>query len=173
MACVHIYTGDGKGKTTAALGLALRMSGSGGRVLIVRFLKTEDSGELKALRQLPGVEVLPATKAFGFYFQMTDREKEEARAYYTDLFYRAKAKAKEERVDLFVLDELTAVYNYELIPRKEWMTFLRQRPEWMEIVMTGRDPAPELLEEADYVSEIHKRKHPFDRGVKARKGIEY
>ena len=86
---VHIYCGDGKGKTTAALGLALRAAGRGMKVVIARFLKTEDSGEVKMLCQLPGIVLLPCRKSFGFTFSMGEEEKKEASRYYQDLFARA------------------------------------------------------------------------------------
>ena len=93
MGCVHVYCGDGKGKTSAALGLALRAAGRGWRVVVARFLKNDDSGELLPLCGIPGVEVLPCEKSFGFYRTMTDAEKAEAGEYYRELLERAWRRA--------------------------------------------------------------------------------
>ena len=101
---IHIYCGDGKGKTTAALGLALRAAGRGRKVLISRFLKTEDSGDVPVLRNIPGIEVMPCQKTFGFTFQMSLEEKEEAGLYYTEQFQKALKLA--EDADLLILDEI-------------------------------------------------------------------
>ena len=94
MGCVHVYCGDGKGKTSAALGLALRAAGRGWRVVVARFLKNDDSGELLPLCGIPGVEVLPCEKSFGFYRTMTDAEKAEAGEYYRELLERAWRRAE-------------------------------------------------------------------------------
>ena len=106
MNCVHIYCGDGKGKTTAAVGLAVRMQGCGYPVVIARFLKTDESGEVRALENLPGITVIPCKKTFGFTWQMTREEREEAALYYSGLFETAvslarEACAKAERLFLF------------------------------------------------------------------------
>lgn len=169
--CIHIYCGDGKGKTTAAMGLALRAAGSGKKVVVVQFLKDGTSSELHILRQLPQMQVLVCEECFGFFWNMTEEQKEAAGRAYTELFDRASQAAKKGAF-LLVMDELIAAYNHRLVDREQVLAFLREKPESLEVVMTGREPAPELLELADYVSEIQKRKHPFDRGVGARRGIE-
>ena len=101
---VHIYWGDGKGKTTAALGLALRAAGRGKQVVIARFLKTEDSGEVFLLRQVPGIRLLPCAKSFGFTFQMDEKIRQEAALFYGGLFSQAVREAK--GADLLILDEI-------------------------------------------------------------------
>lgn len=170
--CIHIYCGDGKGKSTAAMGLILRAVGSGKKVILTQFLKDGSSSELKVLRQLPQVEVMTCKESFGFFWNMTEEEKARAREAYSQLFREASGKAAREGVFLLVMDEFMAAYNHGLIDREEAYAFLKEKPDALEVVLTGRDPAPELLELADYVSEIQKRKHPFDQGVPARKGIE-
>ena len=117
---IHIYTGDGKGKTTAALGLILRASGRGLHVVLGQFLKY----------------------------------------------------CRQEETDLLVLDEVIGACGTHLLDESLLIDFLKHKPEHLEVVMTGRSPSPELLEQADYVSEICKRKHPFDKGIPAREGIE-
>lgn len=171
--CIHIYCGDGKGKTTAAIGLAVRAAGCGKKVLITRFLKTDHSGEVEALQAVPLISVTPCEKSFGFFSQMTDEQKKEAEIYYRELLEQTLHRAVKEEVELLVLDEMMAVCNFGLVEKQRVETFLEKRPEGLEVVLTGRDPWKELLLMADYVSEIKKLKHPFDRGIKARKGIEY
>ncbi len=170
--CIHIYCGDGKGKSTAAMGLALRAAGSGEKVLITQFLKDGTSSELKILKTLPQIKVLTCEKNFGFFWNMTEKEKEEARKAYRGLFDQATETARQEQVFLLVMDEFTAAYNHGLLDQEKALAFLKERPKNLEVVLTGRNPAPELVELADYVSEIQKRKHPFDKGLSARKGIE-
>lgn len=169
--CIHIYCGDGKGKTSAALGLAVRAAGRGRKVLIVRFLKTEDSGELPVLRNIPGISVVPCDRTFGFTFRMTEKEKEEATLYFTERLQAACDQA--HLYDVLILDELMASLSTGMVKEADVLSFLRHKPEHLEVVMTGRDPSEALLEEADYVSEIRMVKHPFAAGIPAREGIEY
>ena len=92
---------------------------------------------------------------------------------YARLWAEILERTQREEFGLLVIDEFMAAYNYGLIPHEEALRFLREKPEGLEIALTGRDPGPELVELADYVSEIHKVKHPFDRGIRARRGIEF
>ena len=170
---IHIYCGDGKGKTTAATGLAVRAAGAGYRVLIARFLKTDRSAELASLVLIPGIDILPIEKEFGFIFSKDNPVLEEARAYYAGYFERAVHKAVEEHYDMLLLDEINAAVTYGLVTKDRLTGFLSNKPEELEVVLTGRDPAAELIVLADYVSEIHCRKHPFEKGIRAREGIEY
>lgn len=170
---VHIYCGDGKGKTTAAVGLAVRAAGRGMRVLIVRFLKTEDSGEVSVLRRIPGIEVVPCEKTFGFTFRMTEEERREASEWYGQMLETACARAVKEKFDLVIFDEIMAACNTGLTKEERVAEFLKTRPEGMEVVLTGRNPSVRLKKMADYISEIHGEKHPFEKGIGARKGIEY
>ncbi|MCC2164283.1 cob(I)yrinic acid a,c-diamide adenosyltransferase [Brotaphodocola catenula] len=171
--CVHIYCGDGKGKTSSAVGLAVRASGRGKKVLIVRFLKTEDSGEVEVLRKIPGITVTPCDRTFGFVFRMNEEQKREAGAYFQSRFENAVKTAVEDGVDLLVLDEILASCNYGMVREDDVAEFLRNRPAEMEVVLTGRDPSDRLIALADYVSEIKMVKHPYTQGIGAREGIEY
>ncbi len=171
--CIHIYCGDGKGKTSAAIGLAVRAAGRGRRILIARFLKTDDSGEVPALCQIPGIQILPCGRSFGFTFRMTKEQRQEAAAYYRQQFQRACRETLEGDYDVMILDEILTACNSHMVEETELLRFLKQKPSRLEIVLTGRDPSPALLELADYVSEIQMRKHPFTAGVPAREGIEY
>lgn len=171
MGLVHIYCGDGKGKTSAAIGLAMRAAGRGKQIVAVRFLKTDDSGEVEILKRIPEITLLPCEKTFGFVSSMDEETKRQAAAYNLALFERAAMLA--EDADMVVFDEIMAAVAYGMIPEQRVLDFLNGRPEKLEVVMTGRNPSGELLGAADYVSEIKKRKHPYDRGISARKGIEY
>ncbi len=172
---IHIYTGEGKGKTTAAVGLAIRCAGSGGRVVFCQFLKDNQSSELNILRQLPEVEIVQAEAVHGFYKNLNDEQRAAARQTAEQLLHRAIAAASDAgqpSARLLVLDEAVAAYNHQLLPCDVLLDFLRTKPQGLEVVLTGRAPAPELLALADSISEIRKVKHPFDRGIAARRGIE-
>ncbi len=186
---VHIYCGDGKGKTTAALGLAVRAAGRGKTVLIARFLKTDDSGEVPVLSGIPGICVIPCKKTFGFYFRMDDRQKKEAAEYYSQLFEQTAAQA--DQFDLVILDEIMAACNYNLVAEDAVIQWLegQKRAEKQEngeegrtegkikgapeIVLTGRNPSAGIQKFADYITEMKMIRHPYEKGVEARAGIEY
>jgi len=148
---IHIYCGDGKGKTTAAIGLAVRCAGSGRKVLILQFLKDGKSSEFASLSHA--------------------EEKQEAAAYYAslleDAFFRAGG------FDLLILDEVLGACAAGLLDESRLLSLLDGKPEPLEIVLTGRGPSQALQERADYVTEMKMVKHPFQRGVSAREGIEY
>ena len=131
--CVHIYCGEGKGKTTAAVGLAVRAAGCGRKVLITRFLKTDHSGEVAALEMIPGMSVTPCEKSFGFFFRMTDEQKKEAAVYYTELLDMTLRKAVDGAFDLLVLDEIMAVMNYGLVREETVRDFIAGRPSGLEL----------------------------------------
>ena len=169
---IHIYCGDGKGKTTAATGLAVRAAGSGMKVLFARFLKNENSAELCVLDQIPGIEVIHLPKSYGFYNTQSEEEKAETKQMYEELWKYALDRAKNGACDMLVMDEFMAADRYGLIPHEEAIQFLKEKPEGLEVVLTGREPGEELLALADYVTEMRKVKHPFDQGIPARKGIE-
>lgn len=170
---IHIYCGDGKGKTSAATGLAVRAAGCGMKVLFARFLKNEESGELNILDTIPEIKVIHLKRSYGFYNTLSERGKKEVRQMYGKLWLDIREQICSDAYGVLVMDEFMAAYNYGLIPQKEALTFLREKPEYLEVVLTGRNPDESLVELADYVSEICKVKHPFDRGIRARKGIEY
>ncbi|BAK46628.1 ATP:corrinoid adenosyltransferase [Clostridium sp. SY8519] len=169
---VHIYEGDGKGKTTAAVGLAVRCAGSGQKVLFSQFLKGNTSSELQVLRNIPEVTVFENSNHYGFTFQMTDEEKGQARQHYRDHFRDVTEEAGKQQARLLVLDEIIDACNLGMVEEEEVCRFLRSRPQDMEVVMTGRNPSDQLLALADYVTHFAKIRHPYDQGVAARKGIE-
>ena len=169
---IHIYTGDGKGKTTAAIGLSIRFSCNGGKVLFTQFLKDNKSSELSILNNLDGIELLLCEETFGFYSRMNEQTKERAEKVYRDYLNEILEIIKNKDIQMLIMDEVIGAYNYNLIDKDTLLTFLKNKSEHLEVVMTGRNPEPELIELADYVSEIVKVKHPFDQGIYARMGIE-
>lgn len=169
---IHIYCGDGKGKTTAAVGLAVRCVGRGNKVLLVQFLKSRDSGELYSLAKLPDIEVMRGKESKKFTFQMNEEEKHALLIEHNKMFEQVLAKIKNGGYSLLILDEVIGALNSKVFEMPKLIEFLRHKPENLEVVLTGRNPAPELVEIADYVSEMRKVKHPMDKGIMAREGIE-
>ena len=169
---IHIYCGDGKEKTTAAVGLAVRCAGRGNKVLLVQFLKSRDSGELYSLAKLPDIEVMRGKESKKFTFQMNEEEKHALLIEHNKMFEQVLAKIKNGGYSLLILDEVIGALNAKVFEMPKLIEFLRHKPENLEVVLTGRNPAPELVEIADYVSEMRKVKHPMDKGIMAREGIE-
>jgi len=170
---IHIYCGDGKGKTTAALGLSIRASGSGFGVYFIQFLKSVETGEINALKNLKNITVIRGNLPFGFTWQLNYEEKLELKKEHNRLLKEGISMLQGDcSQTLLVLDEIIGAYDYNLIDRQMVLDFLKNKPPMLEVVLTGRNPAQELIELADYISEIKKIKHPFDKGIKARKGIE-
>ena len=171
MNCLHIYTGDGKGKTTAATGLALRMLGCGKKVVFCQFFKNGSSGEIKALKTFENLTYLKSEDSFPFFFKMTEEQKEEAKLAFAKLFDDVISLAQD--CDLIVFDEIISTYNYGFFDKEHVIASLNKLKEHCEVVTTGRNPEKELCEIADYISNIQCVKHPFELGIKARKGIEF
>ena len=142
---IHLIQGDGKGKTSAAVGMAVRANGHGWPVLFMQFLKDGNSGEISLIRSISGIDVVQCPVNYGFTFQMTKEQ--------------------------LVLDEVVDALNAGLVIEKRLRAILEKKDA--EIVLTGRNAPEWLVEKADYVSEVVKRKHPYDNGVQAREGIEY
>lgn len=170
---VHLYCGEGKGKTTAAVGLCARAAGSGKRVLFVQFFKDGTSSENASLRLLPNVQTMHEPRYFGRVSNMGKEEFEECKRAYSALFESAISRAAEEKFDLLVLDEAVSSCNHGVIDEGALLRFLKSRPARLEVVLTGREPSAALVEAADYVTEMKKVKHPFDAGIVARRGIEF
>lgn len=166
---LHLYCGNGKGKTTAAMGLAFRAAGRGKRVVIAQFLKGADSGERFALAQLPQVTLLPVPDTVKFSFRMTEEERRAEARRYQDLLELIRQEA--QGCFLLVLDEACAAVNTGLLPLEDLLACLDSLE--CEVVLTGRDPAPQLAERADYITSMEAVRHPFEQGISARKGIEF
>ena len=168
---IHVYCGDGKGKTTAAVGLAVRAAGAGKKVVFTQFFKDGSSSEIKVLQGVENIQILHCNTVRGFWKRMTDAQKARASADYTQLFSDVTRLAMD--ADLLVLDEIIAACNHGAVTEVVVADFLRSKPERLEVVLTGRNPSEHLLRLADYVTQMQKSKHPYDRGIAARKGIEF
>jgi cob(I)alamin adenosyltransferase len=166
---IHIYTGDGKGKTTAAMGLAIRAAGRGKKVVIVQFMKGRDTGEIHSLDRIPGITILRYEQNYGFFHNAS----EEKRLKMINANNSNLKEAMSIPCDLLVLDEVFSAYSLEAVDRTMIDDLVLGKPDKYELVLTGRDPPQHIIDAADYVSEIRKVKHPYDLGVKAREGIEY
>ncbi len=166
---VHIYTGNGKGKTTAALGLAVRMLGSDGRVIILQFMKAPDLyGEQKKIRECGAV-----IESFGLpKFVHGKPEPEDIEAAKRAL-ERAKEVASSGEWDLVILDEICVALGFGMLDVKEVEELIRNKAKNTELVLTGRYCPEEIFELADYVTEMGEVKHPYQRGIMARKGVEF
>ncbi len=171
MNCLHIYTGDGKGKTTASVGLALRALGQGKKVVFCQFFKYGTSGEVKPLQTFDNLTYIKSNKVIPVVYRMTEEDKPEAKKCFSELFDKAVSLATE--CDMVVFDEILSTYNFGFLDKEYVIKTLTKLKDHCEVVLTGREPADELCEIADYISNIQSIKHPYDRGVKARKGIEF
>lgn len=171
---VHIYTGDGKGKTTAAIGLGIRACGRGKKVLLVQFLKGVQTGELFTIEKLkPDFEYYRNEENKKFTWNMNQEELEKMKENEEGMFQYAVKEAVAGGRDLIILDEIMAAITSGFIAPDKVIDFVKNKPSQLELVMTGRNAPPELIQLADYVSEIKAVKHPFSMGTAAREGIEF
>ena len=169
---IHIYCGDGKGKTTAAIGLAVRCSGGGGRVLFVSFLKDNKSGERNALKNTENIELIENPENVPFYKFMNEKEKKCYNKYCADVLSDVSEKASKGIYNMLVLDEIIPAMNNGIIPENYVLDIIKERPDDLEIILTGRYPKENIMDSADYITEMKKIKHPYDKGITARKYIE-
>jgi len=187
---VHLYYGDGKGKTTASIGLAVRAYGAGFDVLAVQFLKDGSSSELAVLRDRLGIPVLAGKITPHMSNKMTDDEKEKTLACHLQIWEKAMkwVNTPPSSIDIrepfsdirksfsgriLILDEILGAIEAGLFPEEMILAFLDQRPSDLEVVLTGRSASPAIMERADYRSQIVCDGHPYNRGIGARKGIEF
>ena len=197
---IHLYSGDGKGKTSIAVGMSVRFAGAGGQVIFAQFMKGNESSELNIFREIPQVKVLKVESQFGFYSKMSDEEKKKITELHNDILSEiiecvnknneneeinkkserstvALGKTANDTDDcqrlLIVLDEITYPCRWKLIDEKLFKRFLKELPDTVELVMTGRNPLDYMVEASDYWSDVEMKKHPYEKGVSARLGIEY
>ena len=169
---ILLYTGNGKGKTTAALGQVLRAAGHGFKVAIIQFIKNMDNtGEIKAAKKIfaDHLEIFP----MGSGFTWDAKDQDELRQAAEKGWALAKEKINSGQYCMVILDELTYTLNYGLLDQEEVVSFLKHKPEPLHIIITGRDANDKLIDLADLVTEMKEIKHPYQNGVKATKGIEY
>ena len=170
---LHIYYGNGKGKTTAAVGLAVRAAGAGMKVGFFQFLKNGSSSEIAVLKKLDSIEVFCCDKCNKFTFSMNEQELDEITQQHTEMLKKAVELLNNDEIQLLVLDEFLDAYNKKLIDMEFADYFIDNTVNKGEIVMTGRTPTERLRETADYLTEMTALKHPYTMGISARKGIEY
>lgn len=168
---VQVFTGDGKGKTTAAMGTVLRAAAYGLRICVVFFMKGKiPSGEHTSLSLLPNVTVLkPVWRGFVKQASLKPEDKELAR----QTFEQAREAVMSGDYDIVVLDEINIAVSFDLVDVVAVLKLIEDKPKNVELILTGRRAKPELLERADLVTEMRKVKHPYDKGTKARKGLDY
>lgn len=169
---IHVYCGEGKGKTTAAIGLGMRACGRGGKVLLARFLKTNDSGELVSIAHVKGFDILARNPVRSFVSRMAREDRDATVFAERQFFETAVSRVQDGRYGLLILDEAIGAMEYGFLSTDRVLQFLSHRPPTLETVLTGRNPPRELLAVADYISEIQCVRHPFQRGIPARIGIE-
>ena len=167
---IQVYTGNGKGKTTAALGLALRAAGRDMKVLIIQFMKKWDYGELHSVKLIPNITLMTfGTKDFVYKGKAKKIDYEEAEK----AFSSGITGVQSGDYDIVIFDELNMALYFDLLDLKEVVQGIKEKPDNVEVVITGRKAPAEIIEIADLVTEMKEIKHPFQQNIQARKGIEY
>ncbi|MFP4698170.1 MAG: cob(I)yrinic acid a,c-diamide adenosyltransferase [Eubacteriales bacterium] len=171
---IQVYCGSGKGKTTAAIGQGIRAVGQGMKVIMIQFLKGKPTGEVEGLKRLePEFKVFRFEKQTKFIFEMSKEEKNDMISDIKNGLNFAKKVLDIRECDILILDEILGVVESELLSIEELKSLIKSKREDMELVITGRVMPKELYDDVDYISTIEETKHPFYKGVTARKGIEY
>ena len=166
---IHIYTGSGKGKTTAALGLAMRAVGHDFKVAIIHFMKIWDYGEVKSLKKLEidlfrygTTELIDPKDPSPIDFEQAEKA-----------ISKAEELIENGNYDILILDEINVALDFNLIPMERVMDLLNRKPDSLELVLTGRKCPEELIDKGDLVSVVDEIKHPYQKRIEARKGIEF
>jgi cob(I)alamin adenosyltransferase len=170
---IIIHTGDGKGKTTAAMGMALRAAGHQFRCLMIQFIKGSWAyGELEAVKKLhPYFEIIPMGKGFIRFDQGGPTPEDLQAVQETWNFFLEQMQCG--RYDLIILDEINYVIDYQLLPVEEVVEALKNKPASLHVILTGRNAKPEIMDLADLVTEMKEIKHPYKKSIRAQKGIEF
>ena len=168
---IIVHTGNGKGKTTAALGTAFRALGYGWRVLMVQFIKGNwHYGELDAAKRFEGLfEIRPMGEGFTWDTKNPERDRQKAH----EAWEFGKSEALSGKWDLVIFDEINYVITYDYLEVEKVVDFLKNKPRELHVILTGRDAHEKIIEAADLVTEMREIKHPFKKGIKAQKGIEF
>lgn len=170
---LHIYYGYGKGKTTCAVGIAMRAAGSDRKVLFSQFLKGNDSGERRSMELIPNITLTSCPDHVKFVRDMTDEEKLQCRQHCRNTFEYCAKEALVGKYNMVIFDEIFIAIENNMLSESELFDFLANAPKNIEIVLTGHNPSEKILKLADYCTEMRKVAHPYDRGISARKGIEF
>lgn len=169
----HLYYGDGKGKTTSALGLAVRAAGNGMNVHIVQFLKGGNTGELNTLTNVNSIKISRCDRHYGFTFKMSENDKKEITDCHNKNLEYAIKLMNGGKTDVLILDEIIDAYNLNLIDKKRVSELVFEMQLDAELIMTGHNPQQKFIDAVDYASEIKAIKHPYEKGIPSRIGIEY
>lgn len=171
---VQVYTGNGKGKTTAAVGLGVRAAGDGYNVFMVQFLKSGSTGELESIKKLsPNFKIFRFEKKRGFFWTLNDEEKAELKLEIQEAYRFCLDTLKNNECDILIMDEIMGALSNELISKKQILQLIAAKPYNMELILTGRNVPEDIVDKADLVTEMREIKHYFSKGVPAREGIEY
>jgi cob(I)alamin adenosyltransferase len=171
-AYVHLYTGHGKGKTTAALGLALRAAGHGMRSIVIQFMKGQHYGELDAVKRLDGLVTIEQHGSAAFC-RPDDENIQEHHRFAREAMERSREVLYGGTYPIVILDEIVTAYLFKLVSLDEIMGLLKGRPSGVELILTGRGAPKRLIDACDLVTEMHELKHYYTAGVEGREGIEY
>ncbi len=170
---IQLYYGDGKGKTTAAAGASVRAAGRGRQVWFAQFMKGQESGELAVFSKVEGIRVLRCGRDFPFFRIMTEAEKKELMQIHNRMLEKILTALQKGQTDFVVLDEITHACRFELADTELLEQILESgKGEGTEILLTGRSPSRHLLEVSDYITEMQCIRHPYEKGVLARRGVE-
>lgn len=169
---IHLYCGNGKGKTTASVGLAVRALGQGNKVCFTQFLKSAHTGELNIFEKFDNIHVIRNKEKSKFTYEMTKEELDHCSAVQQQLFEETIDYCRKNPVNMVVFDEIISAINKGMVDGKMFVEFLDTKPKNLEVVITGRNPVEEIMQRADYITQMEKLKHPYDSGIAARIGIE-
>lgn len=171
---VQVYTGNGKGKTTAALGQGVRAAGDELTVYMVQFLKTFDTGELKSIKKLePYFKIFRFETPRGFFWTLNNEEKAELKVEVQQEYKFCYDALEKKQCDVLIMDEIMGALSNNLVSVEQMLELIKIKPKSVELILTGRNVPEEIIQAADLVTEMKEVKHYFSKGVVARKGIEY
>ncbi|MEA5000178.1 MAG: cob(I)yrinic acid a,c-diamide adenosyltransferase [Candidatus Limiplasma sp.] len=170
---IHVYYGDGKGKSTAAIGLAVRALGQGMRVCLLQFWKGTPTGECLLLEGIQGLRILRGQNNGKSFAAMSEAERSAMLACHQTMLAQALAWVRQGELDMLVLDEVLDAILLSMVDEQALQALLQDKPTSLELVITGHQPVPWVMAYADYITHMVKERHPFDRGQIARRGIEF
>ena len=171
---VQIYTGNGKGKTTAAVGLAVRAAGNGYNVFMVQFLKGSKTGEIESAKKMaPFFNIFRFEKKRGFFWTLNTEEKIELKEDVQKAYEFCMETLKEEKCDILIMDEVMGALSNDLISEQQLIELIDNKPDNIELILTGRNAPKSIINKANLVTEMKDIKHYFNEGVPSREGIEF
>lgn len=170
---IQVYTGDGKGKTTASIGLGIRAAGRGFKVYMVQFLKGTDTGELHTLKNVENFKVFRFQSTEKFFWSLNEEEKKILAEDMKKAYEFVVDVLQNKKCDILILDEIMAAIHSKMYTVEDVVKLIDIKPKEIELVLTGRNAPQEIIERADLVTEMKAIKHPFEKGIPARYGIEY